>query len=215
MIPPDPKKPHRGTGSLRLTSTTTSKPPIIATPPRVALRSKHEPSTTSTSTSNDTSSTKSKSTTSGPPNSEDEEDNNAECKDAQEAQIADLQSEMQTMEREFERELTTLSHKLSNAHESTQFWQSKHSSLNQTFLKTDTDLRLLRVDVERERERVDGLVAERERFREAYNGVLGEVRERDEVVRGLRGQVRGLKSWVSSSGKSGEQVSDEVFGEGM
>jgi chromosome segregation ATPase len=214
MTPPESKKPHRGAGSLRVTptSTSTSKSPI-ATPPRVALRSKHE-----NSTSNDNASTKSsKSTGGGTPNSDDEDESSSK-----DAKIAELQNEIQTMENEFERELAQLSYKLTNESETSQFWQQKHSSLNQTFLKTDTDLRLLRSDLqgreERDRDiknRISGLMVERDQYREAYNEAMGEVREKDEVIRGLRGQVRGLKSWVSSSSKSGEQVTDEVFGEGM
>jgi len=130
------------------------------------------------------------------------------------------------MESEFSAELTTLSHKLTNESETVQFWQQKHSSLNQTFLQTDTDLRLLKQEIagfaeareERDRDiktRISSLILDRDAFREAYNEAMGEVRGKEEMVRTLQGQVRGLKSWVSSSSKVGEQVSDEVFGEEM
>jgi hypothetical protein len=129
---------------------------------------------------------------------------------------------MGKMESEFEKELTLLSHKLTNESETSQFWQQKHSSLHQTFLKTDTDLRLLRSSLsaqeDRDREiktRISSLMLDRDAFREAYNEAMGEIRGKEEVVRKLEGQIRGLKSWVSSSGRSGEQVADEVFGEGM
>lgn len=59
---------------------------------------------------------------------------------------------------------------------------------------------------------------ERDAFREAYNEAVGEIREKDEEIIALRGQVRGLKEWVSSSGRGGvggEQVTDEVVGERM
>ncbi|KAH7400000.1 hypothetical protein BKA64DRAFT_471552 [Cadophora sp. MPI-SDFR-AT-0126] len=140
--------------------------------------------------------------------------------------IADLERELSVMESEFSAELTTLSHKLTNESETVQFWQQKHSSLNQTFLQTDTDLRLLKQEIagfaeareERERDiktRISSLILDRDAFREAYNEAMGEVRAKEEMVRMLQGQVRGLKSWVSSSSKVGEQVSDEVFGEEM
>lgn len=119
------------------------------------------------------------------------------------------------MAHEFERELTHLSHKLTNESETAQFWQQKHASLNQAFEKCEGELRMRD---ERDRDvqtRMSGLVVEREQVREAYNEAVGEVREKEDVIRALMGQVRGLKSWVSSSSKSGEQVTDEVFGERM
>jgi len=130
------------------------------------------------------------------------------------------------MESEFEKELTLLSHKLTNESETSQFWQSKHTSLHQNFLKTDTDLRLLRSELnsinqnreDRDREiktRISSLMLDRDAFREAYNEAMGELKAKEGEVRELQGQIRGLKSWVSSSGRSGEQVADEVFGEGM
>lgn len=63
--------------------------------------------------------------------------------------------------------------------------------------------------------RISSLILDRDAFREAYNEAMGEVRGKDEQLRELRNQVSGLKSWVSSSSKVGEQVSDEVFGEEM
>ncbi len=130
------------------------------------------------------------------------------------------------MEDEFERELTQLSHKLTNESETAQFWQAKHSSLNQTFLKTDTDLRLLKQEIstfqqareERDRDiktRISSLMLDRDAFREAYNEAMGEVRQKEGEVRKLQGQVRGLKSFVSTSSKMDEQVTDEAFGERM
>lgn len=133
------------------------------------------------------------------------------------------------MEDEFERELTQLSHKLTNESETALFWQQKHSALNQTYLKADTELKLLRQDLstshsqqqaqqreERERDvktRISSLMLDRDAFREAYNEAMGELRGKDEQVRELRTQVRGLKAFVSVSGKGIEQVADEAFGE--
>jgi len=82
-------------------------------------------------------------------------------------------------------------------------------------------LRLLRQEVssreERDRDiktRVSSLVLDRDAFREAYNEAMGELKEKDDEVATLREQVRGLKSWVSTSSRGEEQVTDESFGEG-
>ncbi|TGO81537.1 hypothetical protein BPOR_1112g00020 [Botrytis porri] len=59
---------------------------------------------------------------------------------------------------------------------------------------------------------------DRDAFREAYNDAMGEMRGKDEEIMALRRQVRGLKEWVSSSGRGGvggEQVTDEVIAEKM
>ena len=119
--------------------------------------------------------------------------------------IAALERELSVMEKEFHRELDKLSQSES---ETATFWQSKHSALNQQFLRTDTELRLLRSEVEvRE--------AERDELRQRWEALRREVRERDEEIRGLRGQVRGLKEFVSTSTRTDGQTSDEVFGDGM
>lgn len=109
------------------------------------------------------------------------------------------------MEREFHRELDKLSQ---NESETATFWQAKHSALNQQYLRTDTELRLLRAEVEvRE--------GEREELREGWEVLRRELKERDDEIRGLRGQVRGLKEWVSNSTRTDGQECDEVFGDGM
>ncbi|KAJ4002972.1 hypothetical protein NW752_007873 [Fusarium irregulare] len=119
--------------------------------------------------------------------------------------IAYLEKEMGIMEREFHRELDKLSQ---NESETATFWQAKHSALNQQYLRTDTELRLLRAEVEvRE--------GEREELREGWEVLRRELKERDEEIRGLRGQVRGLKEWVSNSTRTDGQECDEVFGDGM
>ncbi|KAF5248968.1 hypothetical protein FAUST_48 [Fusarium austroamericanum] len=119
--------------------------------------------------------------------------------------IAYLEKEMGIMEREFHRELDKLSQ---NESETATFWQAKHSALNQQYLRTDTELRLLRAEVEvRE--------GEREELREGWEVLRRELKERDNEIRGLRGQVRGLKEWVSSSTRTDGQECDEVFGDGM
>lgn len=119
--------------------------------------------------------------------------------------ITYLEKEMGIMEREFHRELDKLSQ---NESETATFWQAKHSALNQQYLRTDTELRLLRAEVEvRE--------GEREELREGWEVLRRELKERDDEIRGLRGQVRGLKEWVSSSTRTDGQECDEVFGDGM
>jgi hypothetical protein len=194
----------------------TGKSPI-ATPPRAALQGRSK-----TDHPDENASTKST------------PDSNASAADepleidseAHGKQIAALEKELATMEDEFERELTQLSHKLTNESETAIFWQQKHSSLNQTFLKTDTELRLLRQEVSnfeqvkesRDRDiktRISSLMLDRDAFREAYNEAMGELRVKEEMIKSLQGQVRGLKSFVSTSSKMDEQVTDEAFGERM
>ena len=120
--------------------------------------------------------------------------------------IAYLEKEMGVMEREFSRQLDKLSQ---NESETATFWQGKHSALNQQFLRTDTDLRMLRSEVESKDN-------ERDELRRGRDMLRRELRERDEEIRGLRGQVRGLKEFVSTSTRTdGQQTSDEVFGDGM
>lgn len=119
--------------------------------------------------------------------------------------IAHLENEMDVMEREFERQLDKLSQSES---ETATFWQTKHSTLHQQFLRTDTELRLLRSEV-------DVREAEREELRQGWEVLRRELKERDEEIRGLRGQVRGLKEFVSTSTRADGQTSDEVFGDGM
>ena len=205
------KKPPR---AVRVTG----KSPI-AQPPRAAIQGRSK-----TDHHDDNASMKStKSTTDTTATTSDIEDDEVKEKDKR---IAELEKELATMEDEFERELTQLSHKLTNESETAIFWQQKHSSLNQTFLKTDTDLRLLRQEMsglmssreERDRDiktRISSLMLDRDAFREAYNEAMGELRGKDDMIKALQGQVWGLKSFVSSSSKMDEQVTDEAFGERM
>lgn len=119
--------------------------------------------------------------------------------------IAYLEREMGIMEREFQRELDKLSQ---NESETATFWQAKHSALNQQYLRTDTELRLLRAEV-------DVREAEREELRQGWEVLRRELKERDDEMRGLRSQIRGLKEFVSTSTRTDGQTSDEVFGDGM
>lgn len=123
------------------------------------------------------------------------------------SRIAYLERELSIMETEFQRELDKLS---ANESETASFWQAKHSALNQQFLRTDTELRLLRAEV-------DVREAEREELRAGWDSLRRSLRDRDDEVRDLRAQVRGLKEWVSNSTRSDgqTQTSDEVFEDGM
>ncbi|KAM0473400.1 hypothetical protein ACHAPX_008147 [Trichoderma viride] len=119
--------------------------------------------------------------------------------------ITYLENEMGIMEREFHQELDRLSQTES---ETATFWQGKHSALNQQYLRTDTELRLLRAEV-------DVREAEREELRQGVEVLRRELQEKDDEIRRLRGQVRGLKDFVSTSTRTDDQTSDEVFGDGM
>ncbi|ODA83928.1 hypothetical protein RJ55_02445 [Drechmeria coniospora] len=120
-------------------------------------------------------------------------------------QIALLEKDKNDMEREFQRALDQLSQSES---ETATFWQSKHSALNQQFLRTDTELRLLRAEVDLR----DG---ERDELRRGWEVLRRELGERDEEIRSLRAQIRGLKDFVSTSTRAQGQTTDEVFGDGM
>ena len=119
--------------------------------------------------------------------------------------IACLQREMGAMEREFARELDKL---CQNESETAAFWQAKHSALNQQFLRTDAELRVLRSGV-------DAREAERAELRHGWEMLRGELRERDDEIRSLKGQIHALKKFVSTSTRADDQTSDDVFGEAM
>jgi hypothetical protein len=186
----------------------------IAAPPRVALsgRSKTEPL-------DDGASVKSA------PDGNGSEADEAEL-GAKDKRIAELEKKLATMVAESEREVAQLRKKQLEVSETADFWQQKHSTLNQTFLKTDTDLRLLRQEAssfhqgreDRERDiktRISTLLLDREAFREAYNEAMGELSAKDDTIKALQSQIWGLKNFVSASSKMDEQVTDEVFGDQM
>ncbi|KAM7217745.1 hypothetical protein V8F06_006879 [Rhypophila decipiens] len=142
--------------------------------------------------------------------------------------ISHLERELLIMESEFTRELDKLSRSES---ETSSFWQAKYSSLNQQYLRTDTELRLLRSEQQQQQQQQANSSEksqnqERERqeqqerealFRSRYESLARQLRERDDEIRTLHAQIRGLKEWVSTSTRSDgtAQTSDEVFGEGM
>lgn len=122
--------------------------------------------------------------------------------------IAHLERELVVMETEFQRELDRLSQ---NESETASFWQAKHSALNQQFLRTDTELRLMRDEARARETEAEGIA------RGWRDALRAETAARDDEIRDLRAQVRGLKEWVSTSTRADgtASTSDEVFGEGM
>lgn len=62
---------------------------------------------------------------------------------------------------------------------------------------------------------IASLILDRDAFREAYNDAMAEKKSKEDTVRELQAQVRGLKSFVSSSSKMDEQISDEALAEMM
>ncbi|KAI1136600.1 hypothetical protein F5Y05DRAFT_420024 [Hypoxylon sp. FL0543] len=119
--------------------------------------------------------------------------------------IAELKRELTIMESEFTRELDRLSQKEGDT---ASFWQAKHASLNQQLARADTELRLLRAEV-------DVREAERAELREGWEVLRRELKERDDEIRSLKGHIAGLKQWVSTNTARGDQTSDEQFGDSM
>ncbi|ELQ37127.1 hypothetical protein OOU_Y34scaffold00618g17 [Pyricularia oryzae Y34] len=109
-----------------------------------------------------------------------------------------------------ERELDSLSH---NESERAAFWQVQHSNLHQQFLRTDTELRLLRAEA-------DLRAAERDELRQDWDAARRDLAARECEVVDLRGQVRGLKEWLANSTRSaygggGDAPADDVFADGF
>ncbi len=117
--------------------------------------------------------------------------------------IAELKRELAANEAEFTRALDRLSQ---NESETASYWQAKYSNLNQQFLRVDTELRVLRTEV-------DVREAEKAELREEWELLQRELGERDSEIRSLRSQIAGLKQWVSTNTKRSDQTSDEEFGE--
>lgn len=142
------------------------------------------------------------------------------------SRIATLEIEMARMEDEFSRELTQLGQKITNESESSQYWQQKHSTLHQQFLKVDTDLRILRREnsvrekqrEERDRDlktRVSSLILDRDTLRDAYHAKQAELKARDQEMMQMRAQIKGLKDFVSVNSRMDGQITDEVLGDMM
>lgn len=146
--------------------------------------------------------------------------------DDKDARIAWLEKEMAVMEDEFVREVQNLAEKLTNESEMTAYWQQKHSAVNQQYLKTDTDLHLLRHDIsswdkqreDKERDvktRLSSLILDRDTLREGCHVLQQELKHKEDEISRLRSQVKGLKDFVSTNARTEAQVSDEVLGDMM
>ncbi|KAI1260786.1 hypothetical protein F5Y18DRAFT_246631 [Xylariaceae sp. FL1019] len=184
----------RKASSIRSTNSTRSST-IIAAPPRAQFirsaassppsaspESLAEPSTTTTTTKDHTPTSREKTL---------------------QEKIASLQRELATTTTEFTHALDALSHSESST---ATFWQSKHATLHQQFTRADTELRLLRTEV-------DVREAEKLELREEWEVLRQSLSQKDDEIQALRSQIQGLKQWVSTSTKKSDQVSDEEFGE--
>ncbi|KAG6274318.1 hypothetical protein E4U47_001546 [Claviceps purpurea] len=102
----------------------------------------------------------------------------------------------------------TLTHLTQTTSQTASFWQTKHRTLHQQFLHTDTQLRVLTAEAATQTTQITALQQDRNQLRR-------EAVERDAEMDRLRGQVRDMKTFVSMSTRTEGQVSDGVFGEGM
>ncbi|KAI1766567.1 hypothetical protein GGR53DRAFT_464243 [Hypoxylon sp. FL1150] len=119
--------------------------------------------------------------------------------------IAELTRELAVMETEFTRELDRLSQKEGDT---TSFWQGKCVTLGQQLTRSETELQLLRAEV-------DVREAERAELREGWDALRRQLKEREDEIRALKSHIAGLKQWVSTSTTRGDQISDEEFGDSM
>lgn len=197
-------------------SNTTRNKDVIAPPPRVQLTSS-SPSAEDQSTHlpNGTSAPRSRPSSNAPSTrslaasvAESGGGGGTTSSKEKDLHIAHLERELVVMEMKFQRELDRLSQ---NESETASFWQSKHSALNQMFLRTDTELRLLRDEALAREAEAEGIA------RGWRDALRAETVARDDEIRDLRAQVRGLKEWVSTSTRADgtASTSDEVFGDGM
>ncbi|OBT53451.1 hypothetical protein VE04_06899 [Pseudogymnoascus sp. 24MN13] len=120
--------------------------------------------------------------------------------------IAHLEADAAVMEGTFEHEVEHLSAKLGHQAEVAHFWQ----------LNAEIEERAGELDERAVRERdsttrISSLLIDREGLREGFAGRDARRTSRESEVEGLRAQVRGLKEFVSTSGRSEGQVTDEVI----
>lgn len=116
----------------------------------------------------------------------------------------------ETLLKDKDMRIAQLERELAKESETASFWQAKHSALNQQFLRTDTEFRLLRDDATARESEMDDA-------KRGWRDVMeNEVASRDDEIRALKVQVRGLKDWVSTSTRADgtANMSDEVLGEG-
>lgn len=141
-------------------------------------------------------------------------------------QIPSIERDSGIMEAQFARELTSLGDRLTREAEKATFWEKKYSTLDQRYLKTDTDLRILQHDMavretqleERDRDistRISSLKIDRDAFREGYNSTQRRLEDKEQEVDELRNQVKGLKEFVSTNTRTEGQITDEAFADLM
>jgi hypothetical protein len=198
----------------------------IATPPRAALPARSSRPDTQTDAQSSESSPDPTSSEAKTAPGREQADHGSHEADDKAARIAYLEKEIAIMEEEFSRELEQLGEKLTNESDTSKYWQQKHSALNQQFLKTDTDFRILRHEVagwdkqreERDKDvktRISSLMLDRDTLREGYHLLKSDLKHKDEEILRLRSQVKGLKDFVSTNSRTDDQITDEVFGEMM
>jgi hypothetical protein len=141
--------------------------------------------------------------------------------------IAHLEADAAVMEGTFVQELEHLSAKLGHQAEVAHFWQLKYSSLHAAHgalearladCRAELEERAREIDEREDRERdattrISSLLIERDALREGFAGARREAQVRDAENEALRAQVRGLKEFVSTSGRSEGQVTDEIVAE--
>lgn len=190
--------------TIRSAASSRSSSSVIAPPPRAQLNS----SSASISSAADTDDAGSISREQREGSIKEKEGSGTKEKDSTAAllrekddKIAELKRGLVEIEAEFARQVERLSQ---NESETAAFWQAKHSALNQQFLRTDTELRLLRAEL-------DVREAEREELKEGWELLKREINARDDEIRRLRTDLMGLKKWLSTSTRTEEQESDDLF----
>ncbi|KAI0378306.1 hypothetical protein F5Y04DRAFT_153201 [Hypomontagnella monticulosa] len=201
MSPPEKR---RGTSHAIRSSTSSRTNNIISPPPRVQL-TRAASTSSSRSTENDSNHDATNSASKDGGASLAAKEKESILLKEKDDKIAELKRELTIMEAEFTRELDKLSQKEG---ETAGYWQAKHSALNQQFARADTELQLLRAEV-------DVREAERAELREGWEILRRELKERDDEIRSLKGHIAGLKQWVSTNTTRGDQTSDEEFGDSM
>ncbi|TLD21511.1 hypothetical protein PspLS_09032 [Pyricularia sp. CBS 133598] len=185
---------------------------VIAPPPRAALSGEAKPSASKTPSPGPRSNGSPGSSGRTPPPSPPPPTrvSRTTSQDNEQQQQQHLLREKDQRIAALERELDSLSH---NESERAAFWQVQHSNLHQQFLRTDTELRLLRAEVELR-------AAERDELRQDWDTARRDLAARECEVVDLRGQVRGLKEWLANSTRSaygggGDAPADDVFADGF
>ncbi|KAI0018275.1 RNA ligase-like domain-containing protein [Xylariomycetidae sp. FL0641] len=191
---------ERKGGSQALRSTSSSRTPVVAAPPRAQLS---RPASSSPSRKSETEQPyghHGATSQDGGAGLAAGERESTLCREKDD-QITKLEHELEYMKAEVEKYPK-------NESDTASLWQSKYSSLNHQFLRTDTELRLLRTEMETKE-------GERNDTDQQIRLLLRDLEQKDAEIRSLRGHVSGLKQWVSASTKKNDQTSDEEIGETM